>query len=858
MKEFIELRLHEEQEPLRVSLAAARRERDAAQQALEDKVETSEKHARSVLHRANLAEGRLEAANAQIAVLEAAQERLQTRLATALDTVDELHRKGQEYDALHARAGEMQLAAERDAKLIAQQSESLSRATTATQDAERRLRDAEQKAELLQADKRSLSGTVDDLRAALRRAEADMSRATRAEASLQEQLAATKRSAEEERRALTAAAEGKVEEELARLKAQHAASAESLRQRSEEMWQTQVRNLRADLSAAETRIAALTAQVETSASAKAAAEREATAAASAAEAAGAELRGSLKLKTAALQSAQAECHDLRAELQEARRELQAKQGALEDGRRGVADLEASTSKRIAQLEGALESARGALAVYEHLEGQMDAAIVAAGEGGEGGGSSDDAYSGFGSSDDSPAKASAAGTLMNAAGVPVAAARRMRQCVLLARQLAEARRSESALRRALASCQASLTKERESGRDLARSIAEASQPHSFVVGRLRELEGALRTAEAEAADAAAAAAAARREVDVVAAERDRAEGELAAVLARRGEAEGLASLVREALQVRGGAAGLAVEDVRGGGRHTPADTRSMWGTHGGGAASVRSGWAPPSASPGQNTSPQGSPTGVVSGSEAATPAQLGYTVVTSAASSAPPTSSGGYISTQAPLAASTPHTAPAATTITDTTGRVWNVGPSSASTGGSTTVTIETLPQSSTPVPAASSGYGVPTVVATHVPMATGGGMYPHAQYAMPYTYSPYVHGNTGGNITSAVSTPGHYGVPRGVEAVPPPGASFTTASPAQGGSTAAGTLPPRHPPSSAAGHPPRLPMSGISSIAGSSPPGSIVSGGSTTMSGSTGQAEGGGKWHTTRHVAFDADETRSD
>ncbi|CAE7897891.1 unnamed protein product, partial [Symbiodinium sp. KB8] len=106
--EFIQLRLFEEMQPLREALDAARRERDSAQSSLTDKIETSEAAQRAVLHRAHLAEGHLEASKQQVAVLEAAQERLQARLGTALEQVEELTRKGQEYDALLVRFNEGQ------------------------------------------------------------------------------------------------------------------------------------------------------------------------------------------------------------------------------------------------------------------------------------------------------------------------------------------------------------------------------------------------------------------------------------------------------------------------------------------------------------------------------------------------------------------------------------------------------------------------------------------------------------------------------------------------------------------------------------------------------------------------------
>ena len=543
--------------------------------------------------------------------------------------------------------------------------------------------------------------------------------------------------------------------------------------------------------------------MQTLTAARDAAEREATTGAAAAEAALSEVRSSLKLKGVEVARLDAEAAQARADLARAKDEIASLQAALASGRAEYARLDADTSRRIATLEGQLSSAKGALAVYEHLEQDMDAAVLAVGdvppdgtaESGDEGGDAASGYTTPGSDGSAFPAASAAdtgsaGTLMNAAGVPVAAARRMRQAVLLARQLAESQRTAAGLRRSLAATQAELASERQAGRDLARSIAEASQPHSYIVGRFRELEAALAKAEGEADDAREVSTAAQRELAVARGERDRAEAELAAVLARRGEAEGLASLVREALRVRGGAGGLQVDDVpalRGWG--ASGDARSVQGT---GSASVRSAF-PGSPSPPRQQPSSGSSTPPASPAPAPTATvQVQHRAPT--VSAAPPAPTPAPAHTQG---MSWGGGGAGSVQVQDTTGRVWSVPV--AGTGGTTTISVGGTAAQQVP-PAQ------PTIVATHMPMPVHGSAAPPPMVFM---------GGTGLPTSGAAHVHGLSGT------------LYTSSMPSSVGSTPlGGHRPPLYPGS-------RHGVGSVSTVGAPSPPSSVGSAGDTRQWGST-------------------------
>jgi hypothetical protein len=582
LKQHVQLRLHEHVLGLHRKLEGAHRELEAAREALQVQERAGQVALREAQHARSLAEGREAGLREQVQLQTGTAQRLQARLTEALATTDSLQAKGAAFDAVQARVRELEGSLEAARRLTATQEASLSVIKADRDAASGSLRDLQLKVELLAADKAALSTALEEARAAQRRAqealahESDRLReAARQRDAFQEELvrcSGEARAAGEERlavevRRLREVSGRELEEIRAGLRAAAEAEARSLRDARDEAERRAAR--------LQERVEALQAQVEAGA-------RERRADGEHSAVAAAELRGLLSVKSLEaerLALASAEQADAIARLTG---ELDATRSRLSALTGEHARLEASADRDRAALQTALDAERAKAALYERLEAELDTAIVSAGHGegafaagfsglggvaGAGGGGDAAAGGEEGASGCSAGSAAAGGGasasaasaaaqqqmyassvgLSLATGVPTSSRRRLRQAVLLARELVQAQHDIGALKRQLAALQARHDEAAEEAARLRLTLEGVQGGPEYLVRQLRALEVELARSRAAADDARQQLAGARRMLQEVDAARQTAEADVRRLVASRQEVGDLAGMVQEALR-----------------------------------------------------------------------------------------------------------------------------------------------------------------------------------------------------------------------------------------------------------------------------------------------------------------------
>ncbi|KAJ1400605.1 hypothetical protein B484DRAFT_458140, partial [Ochromonadaceae sp. CCMP2298] len=192
-----------------------------------------------------------------------------------------------------------------------------------------------------------------------------------------------------------------------------------------------------------------------------------------------ELRGELKIKSFELTSLGVSFEQRMGQLRQTELELEVLRQEITAHRSALLRMERDSAQETRGLRSDLEQASARLHAYEALEEEIDSAVVrtAQGDGAGAGGLAD-------------TEQEAAERLVGSVrGIPTDPRRRVKQAVFLAQRLLEAEKQRDAGRAMAANLQTQLREARRAA-DMAReNLTRAAQPTTYLVGKLRDEEGA---------------------------------------------------------------------------------------------------------------------------------------------------------------------------------------------------------------------------------------------------------------------------------------------------------------------------------------------------------------------------------
>jgi hypothetical protein len=575
LRQFAQLRLHEAVLPLQQALEAARTELQGAKAAVALAEARSEERCRDLAHRTVLAEGREGGLRDQNAALESTVRRLEASVAAATAQAESLHGKGVAYDLLDARKRELESIHEKEARLVATLEAALEVARADREAALADMRDLRTKVELLSADKATLAAAHDEARASARHsqdrlavAEEQVREATRQREAYQQQLLRTQHEARSQ-------AEERVETEVRRLREAGTKELEEIRAATREGYERELRALREDranaVAEAERLRQRLDLQQQTAEEAAASLKAQVVDL----ERTCAELRGQLRVRcfeAERLQLAHAEQADALAKSTAQAEALREKVSVLQTE---YARLDASADKELITLRASLVAEKERLAAYDRLEAELDDAILLAGHAEADGAAApaegallwgaSGAVDAAAGSEAAAAGASAGASrrsgggplhglgsslgLTLAAGAPTTARRRLRQTVLLAKELMQAQQEAAALKNRCTELETVAAAAREAADDSAAQLDAVRGPQAYAAQALRQKEQELRTARTEAARLREELSVVRRALMQLDTAREAAESELRRVAGSRREIDALADLVQQAIRAQ---------------------------------------------------------------------------------------------------------------------------------------------------------------------------------------------------------------------------------------------------------------------------------------------------------------------
>jgi chromosome segregation ATPase len=432
LTQFVQRRVYEHTKLARAALERTRVEFQAARESWSANQSSYEEKLRDLQHRTNLAEGREAAMKEQIHLQDAAVKRLQTSLADTLAQVEKLHGKGVAFDELESRCRELQSVREQQAQLVAAHTAAVEVAKCDKAAAIERAESLQAKADVLAADKAGLAAALDEARRSAHKLQDEVRHLDNKLLDAMRQRDAFQSQLVQVHSQLQSAGEERLQAEVSKLHAQTSKEIEEIRTHAKESYERELKALKESRTDAVAETQRLRHRIELLQHALAEAQAASNSTDTSKAAIVAELRGALKLKSFEVEKVAVACADQEATITKLTSEnemLREKANILQTE---FMQLEASSEKARVRLEATLQAERDKTQVYERLELDLDNAVTAAGK--------------------AELEGVNTGTILQSlelnTGAPTTLRRRLRQAVMLTRELLQSQQETATLKRVL--------------------------------------------------------------------------------------------------------------------------------------------------------------------------------------------------------------------------------------------------------------------------------------------------------------------------------------------------------------------------------------------------------------------------
>jgi len=475
------------------------REMEGIRSRLIEKEEEAERNGRERDQIAKLKRMREAELQSELTHYETLNAKLHDELSKKTVSVNTLTTKGELYDALRARADKLEEEVHELGQKDAMQTASIRTLTTEAEQSSTRIQSLTQQIDLLNQDKMYLRKEVDRLTEVYRNTEKEKER-------LNNKIDQLKRQKEEMIDKLTKVREEhqqsyeeKLNAELARLQSRTNSDFESIRQNQREAFEREIAGLKESRATIQAEYETVRTNLENVREDYSVLQEEHRRLQSQLENERSESRTNLKLKSFELERLGLTYEETLSDLRKQKVENEVTNKKLQVIKSELLELQATSTKRITELEGEERYLKEKLSMYQQLEYELDMAILNAGgvDGGSRGSKSGEDEEK--DAEGSPTGASFRGihALLEGLGgnVPSSNKRRIKQSLLLAQQLVEKQKQIDVLTQ-----EVDALKKRSRELDTQLSAANhalefTSQPHNYLIKALQSKDAQLAESEA---------------------------------------------------------------------------------------------------------------------------------------------------------------------------------------------------------------------------------------------------------------------------------------------------------------------------------------------------------------------------